>query len=109
MQAALDARGSSEPPAEAHTIASQVTALRQRVLAAGLSVPAAMQFVDEGYRGATLVRPALERLRDTAAAGGLDRLSVHSPARLARTYADQVLLVEEFGRLGVEVVFLNRE
>jgi site-specific DNA recombinase len=109
MQAAIYARVSSEQQAEAHTIASQVTALRERVLADGLSVPAAMQFLDDGYSGATLIRPALERLRDTAAAGGIDRLYVHSPDRLARKYAYQVLLVEEFGRLGVEVVFLNRE
>jgi site-specific DNA recombinase len=109
MQAAIYARVSSEQQVEAHTIASQVTALRERVLADGLSVPAAMQFLDDGYSGATLVRPALERLRDTAAAGGIDRLYVHSPDRLARKYAYQVLLVEEFGRLGVEVVFLNRE
>jgi site-specific DNA recombinase len=51
----------------------------------------------------------LERLRDAAAAGNLDRLYVHSPDRLARKYAYQVLLVEELGRDGVEVVFLNRE
>jgi site-specific DNA recombinase len=109
MQAAIYARVSSEQQAEAHTIASQVAALHERVLADGLSVPAARQFLDDGYSGATLVRPALERLRDAAAAGVIDRLYVHSPDRLARKYAYQVLLVEEFGRLGVEVVFLNRE
>jgi site-specific DNA recombinase len=67
-----------------------------------------MQFLDEGYSGATLVRPALERLRDVVAAGRVDRLSVPSPDRLARTYASQVLLVDECRRAGVEVVFLNR-
>src|SRR5262245_66309608 len=67
-----------------------------------------MQFLDEGYSGATLVRPALERLRDVSAAGSVDRLYVHSPDRLARKYAYQVLLVDEFRRAGVEVVFLNR-
>jgi DNA invertase Pin-like site-specific DNA recombinase len=50
----------------------------------------------------------LERLRDQAAAGAIDRLSVHSPDRLARNYAYQVLLVDEFKRQGVELVFLNR-
>jgi site-specific DNA recombinase len=45
----------------------------------------------------------------TAATGGLDRLYVHSPDRLARKYAYQVLLVDELQRTGVEVVFLNRE
>jgi site-specific DNA recombinase len=109
IQAALYARVSSEQQAEAHTIASQVAALRERVTTDELVVPASMEFLDDGYSGATLVRPALERLRDAAAAGVLDRLYVHSPDRLARKYAYQVLLVEEFGRCGVEVVFLNRE
>ncbi|HEY6074732.1 MAG TPA: recombinase family protein [Anaerolineales bacterium] len=107
-QVAMYARVSSEQQAETHTIASQVAALRERVAADGLAVSEAMQFLDEGYSGATLVRPALERLRDVIAAGSVDRLYVHSPDRLARKYAYQVLLVDEFRRAGVEVVFLNR-
>ena len=82
--------------------------MQERVAADGLVLPAEREFVDEGYSGATLVRPALERLRDLAAAGVLDRLYVHSPDRLARKYAYQVLLLEEFQRAGIEVVFLNR-
>ena len=50
----------------------------------------------------------MERLRDVLAAGSVDRLSVHSPDRLARQYAYQVLLVDEFRRAGGAVVFLNR-
>jgi site-specific DNA recombinase len=86
-QVAMYARVSSEQQAEAHTIASRVAALRERVAAEGLMVPEAMQFLDEGSRGATLIRPALERLRDVIAAGAVARLSVHSPDRLARKYA----------------------
>src|SRR5215510_10951216 len=107
-QVAIYARVSSEQQADAHTVASQVAALRERVSADGLTVSEAMQFLDEGYSGATLVRPALERLRDVIAAGSVDRLYVHSPDRLARKYAYQVLLVDEFRRAGVEVIFLNR-
>jgi site-specific DNA recombinase len=109
IAAAIYARVSSDQQAAAHTIASQVAALRERVTLDGLVLPEAMQFLDEGYSGATLVRPALERLRDVIAAGAIDRLYVHSPDRLARKYAYQVLLVDEFQRMGVEVVFLNRE
>ncbi len=109
LQAALYARVSSDQQAAAPTIASQVAALRERVALDGLVLPDTMQFLDEGYSGATLVRPALERLRDVIAAGAIDRLYVHSPDRLARTYASQVLLVDDFQRMGVEVVFLNRE
>src|SRR5262245_62219974 len=109
LQAALYARVSSAQQTEAHTVASQVVALRERIAADGLLLPEALQFIDEGYSGATLVRPALERLRDVAAAGAVDRLYVHSPDRLARKYAYQVLLVDEFQRGGVEIIFLNRE
>ena len=42
------------------------------------------------------------------AAGAIDRIYVHSPDRLARRYAYQVLLIEEVRRAGVEIVFLNR-
>src|ERR671924_1343551 len=83
IQVALYARVSSEPHAAAHTVASQVAALRERVAADGLTVSEAMQFLDEGYSGATLVRPALERLRDVVAAGGVGRVFVPPPERLA--------------------------
>ena len=108
IQVAIYARVSSDQQADAQTIASQVVALRERVAADGLSVSEAMQFLDEGSSGATLVRPALERLRNVVAAGSVDRLYVHSPDRLARKYAYQVLLVDEFRRAGMEVIFLNR-
>lgn len=105
--AAIYARVSSEQQAEAATIASQVAALEERVRADGLNLGPELRFLDDGYSGATLVRPALERLRDVAATGAIDRLYVHCPDRLARKYAYQVLLLDEFQRCGVEVVFLN--
>lgn len=81
----------------------------QRIGGDGLTIESEQQFLDDGYSGATLVRPALERLRDIAATGAFDRIYVHSPDRLARKYAYQVLLVDEFQRCGVELVFLNHD
>jgi site-specific DNA recombinase len=107
VRAALYARVSSDQQAQAQTIASQVEALEERMRHDGLLPDPELQFLDDGYSGATLVRPALERLRDMAALGALDRLYVHSPDRLARKYAYQVLLLEELRHEGVEVVFLN--
>jgi site-specific DNA recombinase len=109
LRSALYARVSSEQQAGDSTIASQLAALEARVSEDGLIVLPEHRFADDGYSGATLVRPALERLRDLAASGTLDRLYVHSPDRLARRYAYQVLLVDELHRAGVEVVFLNRQ
>ena len=47
-QVALYARVSSAQQADAHTVGSQVAALRERVAADGLTVSEAMQFLDEG-------------------------------------------------------------
>ena len=86
-QAALYARVSSEAQASAQTIQSQLAALQTRIKAAGDELTVERHFIDEGYSGSTLVRPALERLRDLVAAGAVDRLYIHSPDRLARKYA----------------------
>src|SRR5467141_1186836 len=99
-QAAIYARVSTERQATAQTIASQLAALRERVTVDGYVLPEAMQFLDDGYSGTTLVRPALERLRDLVAAGAVDRLYIHSPDRLARKYAYQVGVVTCWGRAG---------
>src|SRR4051794_2429274 len=108
IRAAIYARVSSDQQAEAGTIASQVEALEERLRRDGLPLEPELRFLDDGCSGSTLVRPALERLHDAAAEGAIDRLYVHSPDRLARSYAYQVLLVEELRRCGVELVFLNR-
>jgi Resolvase, N terminal domain len=86
LQVAIYARVSSEQQSEANTIESQLSELRARVKALGLMLPTEHEFVDNGYSGSTLIRPALEQLRDVVAAGGIDRLYVHCPDRLARNY-----------------------
>jgi site-specific DNA recombinase len=108
IEAALYARVSTDQQTRGQTIVSQVAALRERVAVDGLVLDPEHVFVDDGVSGTSLLRPALERLRDAVAMGGLDRLYVQSPDRLARRYAYQVLLVEEFRRAGTEIVFLNR-
>jgi site-specific DNA recombinase len=108
IRAAFYARVSGEQQAAAHTIESQIAALNERAQDDGTSVPPERRFVDDGFSGATLIRPALDRLRDLVTVGGIDRVYVHSPDRLARNYAYQVLLLDEWRRRGVELVFLNR-
>jgi site-specific DNA recombinase len=104
---AIYSRVSSDRQKENHTIASQVTALLQYAESHGYVVPSEWRFQDEGYSGATLLRPGLEALRDLAAGGQLDGVLIYSPDRLSRKYAYQVLLVEELTRCGVEVIFLK--
>ena len=109
IRVAIYARVSSERQAEEQTIESQLSALRERIANDGHELDEHMQFIDDGVSGATLMRPDLERLRDTAYVGGFQKLYVHSPDRLARRYAYQVLLVDELKKHDVEIAFLNRE
>jgi len=105
---ALYARVSSEQQTQAKTIDSQRAALRERIAQDGAVLSPDHEFVDTGYSGSTLIRPALEQLRDVVAGGEVERVYVYAPDRLARKYAYQVMLVDEFQRAGVELVFLNR-
>ena len=66
-----------------------------------------MVIEDDGYTGAVLERPGLEQVSDLAAEGRIDTVLVHSPDRLSRRYAYQILIIEELARQGVEIVFLN--
>ena len=108
VRAAIYARVSSDQQAERRTIDSQVQDLLARAAADGREVGEAFRFLDDGHSGASLVRPALERLRDLVGMAAVDLVYVHAPDRLARSYAHQAVLVEEFARAGTEVVFLNR-
>ena len=105
--AALYARVSSDRQKQEHSISSQMAALVQYAETHGYAAPPEWQFQDEGYSGASLLRPGLEAVRDLAAAGHIAAVLVHSPDRLSRKYAYQVLLAEEFSRCGVELVFLQ--
>src|SRR6266542_1715173 len=82
LRAAVYARAASD-----HVpVADQLAALRVQVAADELRVPTEREFVDNGCSGATLARPGLERLRHLVTDGGIDRLYVHSPDRLAREW-----------------------
>jgi len=105
--AAIYARVSSNKQKEENTIASQTVALRQFAQHHGFTVPDEWVVEDEGYSGATLIRPGLEKVRDLAAEGQIDALLVYSPDRLSRKYAYQVLLIEELARHNVQTLFVK--
>src|SRR3954465_934840 len=107
MRAALYARVSTERQERQQTIDSQLTTLRGWLAAEGHQLAEEHVFRDEGYSGARLDRPGLDALRDVIRDGAVELVVVLSPDRLARRYAYQVLLLEEFRRAGCEVTFLQ--
>jgi len=106
-RAALYARVSTEKQEREETVASQIELLYKAAAAAGYAITPTSVFIDEGVSGTRLDRPALDRFRDLVAEGAFEVLLVTVPDRLARRYAYQVLLVEEFHRCGCEVVFVQ--
>ena len=108
MRIAVYARVSTQRQAEAQTIEQQLERLRTHIQAQGWALLDQHVFRDDGYSGAQLNRPGLERLRDQAAQAEFDRVLLTAPDRLARKYVHQVLLIEELERFGCQVEFLDR-
>ena len=108
MRSAIYARTSTLTHSQQHSIEEQVERLRTSLLSRGAQAADEQVFRDEGRSGATLNRPALDRLRDHVRLGDYDHILVTSPDRLARNYAHQMVLLEEFERAGCRVEFLDR-
>lgn len=108
MRVAVYVRVSTQRQAEAQTIEQQLERLRTHIQAQGWSLLDQHIFRDDGYSGAQLNRPGLDRLRDQAAQAEFDRVLLTAPDRLARKYVHQVLLIEELERYGCQVEFLDR-
>src|SRR6266511_1205489 len=107
MRVAVYARVSTTRQAQAQSIEQQLDRLRAAVAARGWTLEEQHVYRDDGYSGASLGRPGLDRLRDHAALADLDVVVVTAPDRLARNYVHQVLLVDELGRHGLKVEFLD--
>jgi site-specific DNA recombinase len=104
---AMYTRVSSDQQTENKKIGSQVDELLGFAEEHGYVVPEEYVFKDEGYSGAILVRPGLERVRDLSAEGHIQAVLIYSPDRLSRNYEYQVVLMDEFASCGVEVIFMN--
>lgn len=108
MRTAIYARVSTVTHSQQHTLEEQINRLRASLLSRGEAVAEEHIFRDEGRSGATLNRPALDRLRDRLRLSDYDRVLVTSPDRLARNYVHQMVLLEEFERAGCAVEFLDQ-
>jgi site-specific DNA recombinase len=105
MRVATYARVSSERQEKEHTIGSQLEALRAYAAKNGMEI--VEEFSDEGYSGARLDRPGLDRMRDQAERRGFEVLLTYCTDRLARKFVLQALILDELERFGVKTVFLE--
>jgi site-specific DNA recombinase len=108
MKFALYAWVSSAHQAQTQTIEEQLHRLHTYCQNQQWSEQDFVSFLDNGYSGASLKRPGLDRLRDAVARAEIDRILLTEPSRLARNYVHQSLLLEEFQSMGCQVIFLDR-
>jgi site-specific DNA recombinase len=108
MKVAAYTRVSTQRQAQEQTIEQQIERVQARVQPEGWTLEPHHLYRDEGYSGARIDRPALDRLRDAAERGEFQAVVVTAPDRLARRFVHQTLLLEEFAQLGCPIVFLDR-
>ncbi len=65
------------------------------------------QYLDNGWSGDSLIRPALDELRVDARKGLWEGVIIYDPDRLARRYSYQELVMDELREAGIEVIFVT--
>jgi site-specific DNA recombinase len=108
IRPAIYVRASSKGRVGTGAIASQVDALRARIRQDDLVLEGSFCFIDEGASGISSHRPALDRLRDRAGMGAVDRIYVHSPDRLDPNRDDYISIIDEFRYFGIEIIFIDQ-
>jgi site-specific DNA recombinase len=107
IRCALYARVSTEEQAEKFGLAAQITELREIARRKGYQFRPECEFIDDGYSGGDLDRPALTRLRELARQHLIDVALVYDPDRLARKLSHQIILAEELEQARVKLEFVT--
>ena len=107
INVAIYARVSSLTQENENTIDSQIAELTNKAKNMGYNYSSKDIFTDEGYSGATLNRPGLERLRESIYDGLYKKVLIFDPDRLARDYVYQTLLIDEIRNEDCEIEFIR--
>jgi site-specific DNA recombinase len=92
-KAVLYARVSSDLQKKERTIESQVVELKKQVAAAGDVL--VKEYIDDGYSGARLDRPALDELRSDLKSALFDTIYFLNTDRIAREVTYQMIIIAE--------------
>ncbi len=93
VKAALYARVSTDRQREEATIESQLFELKRQIAAAGHAL--VKEYIDDGYSGAYLDRPALEELRVALKTDAFDAVYFLCADRIARDAVHQNIIIGE--------------
>lgn len=100
-------RVSTNNQEQEQTIKNQRMELDSHLEKLGYVVSPELVYADDGYTGAVLARPELDRLRNDAANGKFDELYAYDRGRLARVFYLQELVINELNKLGIKYYGLH--
>ena len=87
------------------TIETQLSAVRE--FAEKNNYTIIQEYLDNGWSGDNIVRPALDQLRMDAKNKIWDTVLIYDPDRLARRYSYQELIMDELQEAGIEIIFVT--
>jgi site-specific DNA recombinase len=106
MIAALYIRVSTADQAEkGYSLETQLSENRQK--ASELGATKFVEFIDDGYSGEYIDRPALTQLRDALEKEEFDMVVIYDPDRLARNLAHQLIITDEIEKSGAKLLFVS--
>ncbi len=102
---AIYARVSTAKQEEEETIKNQLGVIQE--FAERNNYRIVQKYIDDGWSGDMLARPALDRLREDAKKKIWEAVLIYDPDRLARRYSYQELVMDELRDLGLETIFIT--
>ena len=106
MIAALYVRVSTDEQARTgYSLGDQIRSCRERFIAMGLNN--IQEYIDDGYSGEFLERPALEQLRNDLANRRVSHVLVYDPDRLSRNLTNQLILADEIEKSHCQLLFFT--
>lgn len=101
------ARVSTARQEQEETIESQIAEIESRIKQDGNVILPNLKFIDDGWSGTLIARPALDRLRDLARNKEFDVLYVYDRGRLSRNFIHQEVILEELNDLEIQFISLH--
>jgi len=104
---ALYARVSTGRQEQEATIESQLDEIKRKVAEEGYILANENVFIDDGWPGEFLARPALDQMRDAAQAEKFETLFVYDLGRLSRDFKNLLILLDDLQTRQVKVISLH--
>ena len=90
---------------QGYSLQSQIDACIAR--AHELGAQTIKNYVDDGYSGAYLERPAMDELREALRSKVYDTVICYDPDRLSRNLSHQLIITDDIDRSGAELIFVS--